>query len=205
MLKYEYHSPLGTMTMLADDAALHGLWFNDQKYFGADYALDEIAVGENSIIKRTTAWLDQYFAKQDPDTHAIPLALETTPYRQRILSGLQEVPAGSTITYQELGQKAAPNQNISKGAARAVGGAVAHNPILILVPCHRVIGSDGRLTGYAGGTARKLALLQLEGVDCKEQHQPRRDGDCKQKRHIDCKPKHESAGKGALQTKSMNQ
>ena len=72
MLKYEYHSPLGTMTMLADDAALHGLWFNDQKYFGADYALDEIAVGQNSIIKRTTAWLDQYFAKQDPDPHAIP-------------------------------------------------------------------------------------------------------------------------------------
>lgn len=99
MLKYEYHSPLGTMTMLADDAALHGLWFNDQKYFGADYALDEIAVGQNSIIKRTTSWLDQYFAKQDPDPHAIPLALETTPYRQRILSGLQEVPAGSTITY----------------------------------------------------------------------------------------------------------
>lgn len=167
MLKHEYHSPLGIMTMLADDAALHGLWFNDQKYFGADYALEEIAVGQNSIIKRTTAWLDQYFAKQDPDPRTIPLALETTPYRQRVLSVLQEVPAGRTITYQELGQKAAPDQKIAQGAARAVGGAVAHNPILILVPCHRVIGSDGRLTGYAGGTARNLALLHLEGVNYK--------------------------------------
>ncbi|MDM8220678.1 methylated-DNA--[protein]-cysteine S-methyltransferase [Limosilactobacillus mucosae] len=165
MIKYQYHSPLGTMTMLASDKALHGLWFNGQKHFGAGFTLDEIATAQNSITKHTAAWLDRYFAKQAPDPREIPLALETTPYRQRILNTLLTIPIGSTITYQELAQQAAPHQKIAPGAARAVGGAVAHNPILILIPCHRVIGSDGQLTGYAGGTERKLALLRLEGID----------------------------------------
>lgn len=166
MLKHEYASPLGIMTMLASNDALCGLWFNDQKYFGADYDLEKVAVGQNQVIKQTVQWLDQYFTGQNPNPYAIPLTIQATPYRSRILKTLRDVPAGSTITYQELAKKAAPEHSIVKGAARAVGGAVAHNPILILVPCHRVIGSNGSLTGYAGGTDRKLALLRLEGIDC---------------------------------------
>lgn len=165
MIKYEYASPFGPMTMLASNEALYGLWFNDQKYFGAKYDLDQISVGKNTIIEQTSGWLDQYFTGQNPDPYAIPLTIQATPYRSHILKALHDVPTGSTITYQELAKKAAPDQSIAKGAARAVGGAVAHNPILILIPCHRVIGSNGSLTGYAGGTERKLALLRLEGID----------------------------------------
>ena len=125
------------------------------------------------LLSMATIQLDEYFQGKRT-TFSLPFKLTGTPFQLAVWKELQNIPYGKTTSYKEITQK------INKPKAyRAVGMANNKNPLPIIIPCHRVIGSDGRLTGYAGGTARKLALLQLEGVDCKEQYQPRRDGDCK--------------------------
>lgn len=162
MKKTFYNSPLGKMTILADDKALYGLWFNDQKHFGGRYDLNKIAYGPSKMADKTINWLDQYFNGQKPSLADIVLAPQVTEFQKKVYQNLQNVPYGQTITYKELSD-AIQNEQSKKNLSRAIGNAVGRNQILILIPCHRVIGSDGALTGYAGGLDRKEALLNLEG------------------------------------------
>lgn len=163
--KQIYSSPLGPVTLLSDDDVLLGVWFADQQYFGAGYDLASVPVRDTALLRAAVAWLRAYFAGRHPDPRTVPLRPAVTAFRQQVLAILETVPYGATITYREI---AAQLPGASTSAARAVGGAVGHNPISIIIPCHRVVGSDGALTGYAGGIDRKIALLTLEG------HDPRR-------------------------------
>lgn len=161
MKKIFYNSPLGKMTILADDKVLYGLWFNDQKHFGGRYDLNKIAYGPSKMADKTINWLDHYFNGQKPSLTDIVLAPQVTEFQKRVYQNLQNVPYGQTITYKELSD-AIQNEQSKKNLSRAVGNAVGRNQIFILIPRHRVMGSNGALTGYAGGLDRKEALLNLE-------------------------------------------
>lgn len=160
MKTFVYASPLGEITLASDGEALIGLWFEGQKYFGA--TLDEGSeVTLLPIFDEARRWLDIYFEGRDPG-FTPPLALHTTPFRKRVYESLLRIPYGKVVTYQDIAREIAQERGLPTMSARAVGSAVGHNPISLIIPCHRVIGSNGSLTGYAGGLDRKLALLQLE-------------------------------------------
>lgn len=160
-----YDSPVGLLTLAAGDDGLKGLWLDEQRYFGA--SLDApMEPGENEHLAAACAWLDEYFAGKNPSIERLSLAPLGSEFRQVVWSILREIPYGSVCTYGEIARKAALRMGREQGSARAVGGAVGHNPISIIVPCHRVVGSGGNLTGFGGGIRRKLQLLQHEGVDC---------------------------------------
>lgn len=161
--KSHYQSPLGRIEILCDDQAVKGVWFEHQKYYGAQFDLSQIKNEENIVTKKVESWLEQYFLGEQPLIGQLQLEPEVTDYRKKVLAILTQVSYGKTITYQEIANKISLENDGKKGAARSVGGAVGHNPISILIPCHRIIGSDGSLTGYAGGLERKIALLNLEG------------------------------------------
>ncbi|MFD1484430.1 methylated-DNA--[protein]-cysteine S-methyltransferase [Lacticaseibacillus baoqingensis] len=156
-----YHSPLGPLVLLGDDQALWGVWFADQQYFGAGFELDQVPNGENASLQAGQAWLKAYFAGHERPRPA--LHFSGTLYRQAVQRALTQIPRGTTVTYQQLAEQVASVIG-HPTAARAIGGAVGHNPLSVIVPCHRVVGTNGSLTGYAGGVARKQALLQLEGA-----------------------------------------
>lgn len=150
----QYDSPLGGITLAGDDDALLGLWFDGQRHFGSTLP-PWAAVGEPACIRAAKRWLDCYFSGRQPDFMP-PLRWADTPFRQAVWRQLLAIPYGGTVTYGQLASK------LGIGSARAVGGAVGRNPISLIVPCHRVVGANGHLTGYAGGTERKCALLSLE-------------------------------------------
>lgn len=156
-------SPLGGITLASDGERLTGLWFDGQKYFaeGLPAAHTE---AELPVFVQTRRWLAQYFAGQNPD-FTPPLALHGSPFRLAVWELLQQIPYGCVVTYGELAARLAERRGVPRISAQAVGGAVGHNPVSVIVPCHRVVGSSGSLTGYAGGIGKKAALLQLEGVD----------------------------------------
>ncbi len=151
-----YHSPIGDILLAADDIGLTGLWFEGQKYFARGLSVTPTAQ-PRPVFDMAEHWLDLYFSGQNPD-FAIPLHLTGTAFQTRVWTLLQRIPYGQTSTYGALAEQ------LGIRSARAVGSAVGCNPISILVPCHRVLGADGSLTGYAGGIGRKIALLQLEGI-----------------------------------------
>lgn len=157
----EYHSPLGRLIIVCDDKAVKGVWFSDQKYVGASYDLDSISVQLSTINQHVHAFLESYFKKENTDM-TIPCDPEVTPFRRRVLKVLQTIPYGKTMSYKAIATILNKDTRYPKTSARAVGGAVGHNPISLLIPCHRVIGSQGQLTGYAGGINRKKQLLALE-------------------------------------------
>lgn len=163
MFKDHYQSPLGTITLLSDGQHLLGLWFEGQTYYGAKYDLKQIPTGQPAPIRKARQWLDDYFVGDDPDPKQVPVQPATTSFRQKVYKVLQEVPYGTTTTYKELSDQLQQGVANKKNLARAVGNAVGHNPILLIIPCHRVLGSDGSLTGYAAGLDRKKALLSMEG------------------------------------------
>ena len=119
---------------------------------------------ESVVLKQTITWLERYFKKERPQIKELPLAPVGSAFRREVWEMLCEIPYGETTTYGELARKIAEKRGIKRMAAQAIGGAVGHNPISIVIPCHRVIGSDGGLTGYAGGIEKKRMLLTLEGV-----------------------------------------
>lgn len=155
-----YSSPLGKITLASDGATLIGLWFDGQKYFGATLPRDHTEK-TLPVFDQTARWLDIYFRGQEPD-FTPPLTLSGTPFRRTVAEILLTVPYGKTITYGEIAARIARQQGVKTMSAQAVGGAVGHNPISIIVPCHRVVAGDGSLTGYAGGIQRKRRLLELE-------------------------------------------
>lgn len=151
-----YASPLGPILLAADETGLTGLWFEAQKYFPSFLGVD-YQEKETPVLTETVRWLDVYFSGKDPDILP-PLHPQGSPFRQAVWNILLTIPRGQTMTYGEIARR------LGVHSAQAVGGAVGHNPISILIPCHRVVGSDGSLTGYAGGLDRKTRLLQLEGA-----------------------------------------
>lgn len=158
-----YKSPLGGITMASDGTTLTGLWFDGQKYFAEGLA--ETAVAKTlPVFDETVRWLDIYFGGHRPD-FTPPLNLEGTAFRKEVWQLLLQIPYGQTTTYGKLAAQIAAKHGQNRMSAQAVGGAVGHNPISIIVPCHRVVGTGGSLTGYAGGLVKKLALLKLEGID----------------------------------------
>ena len=156
-----YKSSLGLILLAADDDALCGLWFSGQKDIPEEYAKMAPAMNVPDIIKRTKLWLDRYFAGKRPNIAELDLAPEGTEFRRKVWDILCSIPYGETTTYGEIARQLEILEG-KKSSAQAVGGAVGHNPISIIIPCHRVIGADGSLGGYAGGTYRKSALISLE-------------------------------------------
>lgn len=158
-----YISPLGTITIAGGDAAIIGLWFNGQKYYG-NILQGETIQEETPVLAQARHWLDIYFSGQEPD-FLPPLRYDSTPFRQLVCDIMLTIPYGKTMTYGEIAAEVARRTGISRMSAQAVGGAVGHNPISIMIPCHRVVGTSGSLTGDAGGIRRKVQLLELERVD----------------------------------------
>lgn len=159
---HHYNSPLGGITMACDDEALVGLWFDGQKFF-AD-CIDSTATEKNcDIFMQTDKWLDTYFAGMAPDFMP-PIKMRTTNFRQKVNEIMLDIPFGQTMTYGEIAAIIADFAGGQKMSAQAVGNAVGHNSISLIIPCHRVIGAKGKLTGYAGGLDRKIKLLQLEKI-----------------------------------------
>lgn len=194
----QYESPLGPIVVSCDDHAVTGLWFEGQKYFGSTLPAESLpkespAPGSatptpspeatptqapattqslHPLLAEATRWLDIYFSGRQPD-FTPPLRLPSTPFRALVSEIMLEIPFGTTTTYAAIAAEVARRQGRSSSSAQAVGGAVAHNPISLIIPCHRVVGSNGSLTGYAGGLRRKIALLTLEGMDTSGLFAPR--------------------------------
>lgn len=159
-----YNSPLGGILLAADETGLTGLWFDGAKYF-ADNLPEAHTEQETPILLEAKRWLDLYFAGNKPDFMP-PLHPIGSDFRQEVWALLLQIPYGQTTTYGALAARLAAKHGTAHLSAQAVGGAVGHNPISLIIPCHRVVGASGSLIGYAGGVERKIQLLKLEGADC---------------------------------------
>ncbi|MGF6907276.1 methylated-DNA--[protein]-cysteine S-methyltransferase [Fusobacterium sp. PH5-44] len=160
-----YSSPLGEMMLGSDGQNLVGLWIEEQKYFGASLD-DSFERKENlDIFNISKKWLDKYFEQQKPKIADLPLNPHGSQFRQFVWDALCNIPYGQITTYGDIGKIVAKKMGRSSMSGQAIGGAVGHNPISIIIPCHRVVGANGSLTGYAGGIDRKIKLLELEGID----------------------------------------
>ena len=158
-----YDSPLGGILLAADEIGLTGLWFDGQKYY-ADRLPAARTEQETPVLAETKRWLDRYFSGKRPEI-SVPFHFIGTAFQKEVWEILCTIPYGQTMTYGEIAQLLAKRRGIDHMSAQAVGGAVGHNEISILVPWHRVVGTGGSLTGYAGGIDRKVQLLTLEGVN----------------------------------------
>lgn len=154
---WQYASPLGLLTIAERRGSLVGLWMQGQRYHPQPGQIQD-----TPVLLDTCRWLDAYFAGGQPEPTSLPLAPEGTSFRQAVWKRMLEIPYGSTATYAQLAAQIAAQRGLPRMSAQAVGGAVGHNPISIIIPCHRVLGSDGSLTGYAGGVERKQWLLEWE-------------------------------------------
>ncbi len=164
MYTAEYLAPLGTYTIACTDDHVCGVWAKGQKYDQATLAPRSVVDPTAPMIRQTITWLDRYFAGEEPDITELPLKPEGSGFRQAVWEILCQIPYGQYRTYGDIAAELAANSDRPM-SAQAVGGAVGHNPISIIIPCHRVVGSAGSLTGYAAGTEAKLWLLRHENVD----------------------------------------
>ena len=169
---HHYVSPLGGITLASDGEHLIGLWFDGQKYF-ADTLDNNHEEKDLPVFKQTDRWLDTYFCGRKPD-YTPPLYMKTTEFRRAVWEIMLTIPYGKTMTYGEIADKIAGKKGISRMSAQAVGGAVGHNSISLIIPCHRVVGTNGSLTGYAGGIDKKIKLLEMEGTDMSALFVPKR-------------------------------
>lgn len=158
-------TPIGQITLASDGDNLLGLWMEGQKYFG-DTVSEKMTEKPNlAVFKDAKRWLELYFKGKRPIISDLPLAPNGGEFRKTVWDILCEIPYGEVVTYGEIAQKMADRMKKTSMSGQAVGGAVGHNPISIIIPCHRVVGANGSLTGYAGGIDKKIQLLQWEGVD----------------------------------------
>jgi len=164
-LKSYYSSPLGEIVLQSDGEVLTGLWFLSSRFIKAEGKVDN----NNKIFVITKNWLDRYFKGKNPNPKEIPYRLEGSEFSKRVWEILKAIPYGKTITYGEIAKKLG-----EKMSAQAVGHAVGHNPLSIIVPCHRVMGANNNLTGYGGGLDKKIGLLKLEGIDVKSLYVPKK-------------------------------
>ena len=166
--KTTYNSPLGKLTLASDKINLTGLWLEGQKYFESGLYGKAIKDDNLEIFKKTKDWLKRYFNNQKPNINELSLKPKGSAFRLEVWKILTKIPYGKTMTYKEIASITAKKQGKKIMSAQAIGGAIGHNPILIIIPCHRVIGSNNSLTGYAGGIENKIKLLELEGIDTKK-------------------------------------
>ena len=160
---HHYDSPLGGITLASDGDALIGLWFDGQKYF-ADALEAEHKEKPLPVFEQADRWLDIYFSGKAPD-FTPPLHMKATEFRKAVWEIMLTIPFGKTMTYGDIAAQVAKLKGLETMSAQAVGGAVGHNSISLIIPCHRVVGANGSLTGYAGGIDKKVRLLEMEGVD----------------------------------------
>ena len=158
-----YPSPLGGIFLAADEIGIRGLWFDGQKYFARDLPAERTRQN-TPVLSEARRWLDIYFAGKEPD-FLPPLHFVGSPFRQEVWQILLQIPYGQTVTYGDIARQLAKRMGLERMSAQAVGGAVGHNEISIIIPCHRVVGTSGSLTGYAGGIGKKVGLLTLERAD----------------------------------------
>jgi methylated-DNA-[protein]-cysteine S-methyltransferase len=156
-----YSAPTGKITLASDGESLCGLWNGEHRYMYKDLEMRD----DLPIFDTTKKWLDKYFAGKKPSVKELPLSPVGSEFRQAVWKILCDIPYGETITYGDIAKIMARKTGKAKMSAQAVGGAVGHNPISIIIPCHRVVGTNGSLTGYGGGIAIKVKLLGHEGVD----------------------------------------
>ena len=156
-------SPLGEITLRSDGEALTGLWFADDKHYGAK-DIAGAALADLDVFMQAEAWLAEYFGGREPKV-SVPLKLQGSEFQMQVWRLLQDIPYGRLVTYGDIAKKIAVQKGVARMSAQAVGGAVGHNPLCLIVPCHRVVGANGSLTGYGGGMWRKVYLLELEKVD----------------------------------------
>ena len=159
-----YNSPIGNLLLASQDNKLIGLWIEGQKYY-LSIISDELIEKKDEVLNETILWLNAYFNGDKPNIHDLEMKIIGSDFRKRVLEILTEIPYGKTVTYNDIAKRIAEEKGIEKMSAQAVGGAVGHNPISIIIPCHRVIGSNNNLTGYSGGIEKKIFLLNHEKVD----------------------------------------
>lgn len=159
---YRYDSPLGGILLAADEVGLTGLWFEGQKYFALYLDKDHVQK-DMPVFDLAKKWLDIYFSGREPD-FKVPLHFTGRAFQNEVWEILYAIPYGQTMTYGQIAQLLAKKKGLPRMSAQAVGGAVGRNEISVIVPCHRVVGSSGSLTGYAGGIDKKIELLKLEGA-----------------------------------------
>ena len=156
-----YESKIGLLYLISDGESLCGCYLENQKYFPND--IDDYQLNDElNVFIESIAWLEKYFNGENPSIDEIPLNFNETEFRNTVWKVLKEIPFGEVITYRDIAEIIAKNRGIKTMSAQTVGGAVGHNPLLIFIPCHRVIGADGSLTGYAAGIENKRFLLNLE-------------------------------------------
>ena len=162
----KYQSPIGQITLACENSGkiLVGLWMKGQKYFGDTIPEKMTENSRMPIFDKTKNWLDRYFAGKKPGISELRFLPIGGEFRQEVWKILCGIPYGKTMSYGDIAKKIAIKMNKEKMSSRAVGGAVGHNPISIIIPCHRVVGANGSLTGYAGGLEKKIKLLKLEGA-----------------------------------------
>ena len=159
------HSPLGMLTIACDGENITGLWIEGQKYYLGSVSKEMIKKDDLPVFQNVRNWLDAYFAGERPEISKLPLRPSGGQFRQDVWEILCEIPYGEVVTYGSIAGKVAEKMGRDRMSSQAVGGAVGHNPISIIIPCHRVVGTKGSLTGYAGGIPLKIKLLEHEGVD----------------------------------------
>lgn len=172
--KTTYKSPIGIITIACDGDNIVGVWNEGQKYYGASVPKEMLEKDNIAVLEQAKKWLDRYFAGENPTISELPLAPIGGEFRQIVWTILCEIPYGELITYGDIAKMVAVKMNKSTMSSQAVGGAVGHNPISIIIPCHRVVGSNGSLTGYAGGISMKVKLLELEGVNMSKLFVPKK-------------------------------
>ena len=157
---HHYQSPLGGITVASDGEAIIGLWFDGQKYFGSTLSGE---YGEKAlpVFDEADRWLDLYFGGNAPD-FTPRLRMRASAFRRAVWEILLTIPFGQTMMYSQIAERVADEMGIPRMSAQAVGGAVGHNAVSLIIPCHRIVGAGGSLTGYAGGLEKKAFLLQME-------------------------------------------
>ena len=163
--KTVYNSPLGDLTLASDGTNLIGVWLTGQKYFPSSVDSEMVENDSLEIFRDTKIWLDKYFKGEKPQIGELPLAPVGNKFRQSVWKILCEIPYGEVTTYGKIAARIAQQRGLKRMSAQAVGGAVGHNPVSIIIPCHRVVGTNGSLTGYAGGIDIKVKLLKHEKAD----------------------------------------
>ena len=160
-----YSSPLGKIMLASDGENINGVWMDGQKHFAATVMEKIIEKDDLLLFSSAKNWLDRYFSGEKPAISELPLAPKGGTFRKAVWDILCKIPYGEVTTYGEIAKEMAAKMNKDHMSSQAIGGAVGHNPISIIVPCHRVVGASGSLTGYAGGINKKIMLLEHEGVD----------------------------------------
>lgn len=170
--KIDYNAPIGRMMIVSDDTRIVGVWLEGQKYFGGVIGEDLLRQDDLPVLQEAKSWLDRYFAGDKPRISELPLAPRGNAFRQAVWRILCAIPYGEVVTYGDIAKEIARQRGIKTMSAQAIGGAVGHNPISVIIPCHRVVGANGNLTGYAGGLEVKIKLLTHEGVDMEKFFRP---------------------------------